>query len=666
MAFSEWQDLVSVYGSSREVPDNSLYGYVTDSAVFSSLVNQLSMGDDGKRVIRESAVGQEVRRRTKQNLFWAARYFTWGTNPEGHGRPIEECKVLERVHGPICEMFVHKDDSKTIAEQDWKKERILLHPRGGLKSTIDCVDVFQWILNFPQIRILFLTAADDLAVGFVDSLKGHFILREQDPSLANLFFPEYCLAESQLGTADSFTCPVWGRRLIKRVEPTVLSGSITSTLSGYHFDVIKADDTVSNRNSENADQCAKVIKNFAINRKMLMPYGYIDKIGTRYADEDLYGDALEKIVNVGEVKKECGPAGYPYPLWEKIDNLTSGLQILINRGIVIKPETAEQLKRNGKPVSYKEAGVDGCHLLFPEHQPFEWLMKEFDESERAFEGQINQNPHISHDEVFPLELLLKATVPFSEIPTEGPFSQFWDFAFSTKKGRDYCTASNILWSTKGLAFVNDLVRQKFSPDALAQAVVDFAVKWNPYVIGIENAGGSQFLENDIIRKAQKTGIPSVIAVCSRIDWVKVDTQEDAKRSRIRAVQPWFVNDMMKIASYIPFKEVLYSEFQRCMSSRRAHNDVPDCIAQQLRYAPRSLAIAKDIEASGGWSQDTTAYNLMFGQWLSDEGTGADAFGRIGAGSPPLVLVPQIQEEDGIRSETPYTGADPILSGGLFG
>lgn len=665
-AFNEWGDLLATYGTAREVPNDDLYHYVTDSVVFENLVNQLSLGEEGKKIIRESALGQEVRRRTKQDLFWAARYFTWGTNAEGHGRPISECKVLERVHGPICEMFVHKDDSKTIAQQDWKKERILLHPRGGLKSTIDCVDVFQWILNFPQIRILFLTAADDLAVGFVDALKGHFILRDHDPSLANVFFPDYCLSESQLGTADAFICPLWAVRQIKRVEPTVLSGSVTSTLSGYHFDVIKADDTVSNRNSENSEQCAKVIKNFAINRKMLMPYGYIDKIGTRYADEDLYGDALEK-VNVGDVKKQSGPLGYPHPLWEKIDNLTSGVQILINRGIVIKPEAVEKLKREGRPITYREAGEEGCYLLFPEHQPFNWLMKEFDDNERAFEGQINQNPHISHDEVFPLELLLRSTVPFHEIPVEGPCTQFWDFAFSARKSRDYCTSSNILWSKQGHAYVNDLVRQKFSPDALAQAVVDFAVKWRPYVVGIENAGGSQFLENDIIRKAQATGIPEVIAVCSRIDWVKVDTQEDAKRTRIRTVQPWLVNGMMKFANYIPFKEVLYTEFQRCMALRRAHNDIPDCIAQQLRYAPRSLALVQDIEANGGWSRDDASYNLMYGQWLSDSDSGADAFGRIGQGMPGPVLTPQIQEDDGgLEDETPYPESDNVLGSGLFG
>src|SRR6185437_6584106 len=158
---------------------------------------------------------------------------------------------------------------------------------------------------------------------------------------------------------------------------------------------------------------------------------------------------LEK--NVGDIKKESGPG------WEYVENQTTGLQILIGRAVTIKPEVAERLQKENRPVTYQEAGEEGCDLLFPEHLTWSFLMNEFSKDEASFEGQYNQNPRPASRTTFDLPLLMRHTVPFNQLPVSGPISQTWDFAFSKKKGRDYSTGSTAIWNDKASFYVLDMV-----------------------------------------------------------------------------------------------------------------------------------------------------------------------------------------------------------------
>lgn len=606
----------------------------------------------------------EVRRRSKSDLYFLSRYILWETNPESAGKKFSDNYICEHVHRRLCDTFVHKDDTKSIAMQDpVRKERLVLYPRGAGKSTVDVYDTVQWILNFPGIRILFLTAAEDLAVGFVDETKGHFVEHLYEKSLMNLFFPEFCVTEKELSNEArmEFTCPVWRRQGKTRRERTVMSNSITATMSGLHFEVIKGDDVISNRNSENEEQCKKVTKRINVSvRKMLRPFGYFDAIGTRYADEDYYGEIIEK--NVGELKRASGPC------WERIDNLTTGLQILIGRAWELKPEAVRDLE-TGLLVT-ANLGAEHYDLLFPEVLTYSFLRQEQTRDEISFEGQYNQNPRPASSTPFPKSLLLKSTVSFQEMPFRGPISQTWDFAFSTKKGRDYSTASCAVWNEKGQCFITDLIRGRFLHNDLAKAVVDFAMKWRPFVIGIEDAGGSKFLEPAIIAEAQRTCQPQVIAVCSKIDWVPPDNQKDAKKMRMASLHPWLMNDRLKFAAYLPSIDALYSEFERCLHSHH-HDDIPDVISRQTKYAPAMANLISTKEMRTGTRADA-AWHLLFEEGYASPFTGFllehnPATGQMEWQTQPLpnpIFIPG--PADSQPAETPAPGMDAILGAGICG
>jgi phage terminase large subunit-like protein len=666
LAVTPWLILKTQYGSPADIPDDKLYAAIDEDESRAALAKKRDdLGPDEylNWLLQQDFAG-ETRRRVKSDLYFLARYFGWETNPESANKSFKDNQVCEHVHRRLCNLFVRKSDLRTIAQQDaFSKSRVILYPRGSFKSTIDVYDAVQWILNFPEIRILFLTAADDLAVGFVDETKGHFVERLFQPSLMNLYFPEYCLSEKDLAkeTSFQFTCPLWKRQGSRRREATVMSASITSTLSGFHFEVIKGDDVVSNRNSENEDQCRKVTKQINVSvRKMLRPFGYFDAIGTRYADEDYYGEVLEK--NVGELKRESGPC------WETIDNLATGLKILIGRAWEVKPEVRREIE-SGK-LSASNLAAEHYDLLFPEVLSYSFLRQEQARDEISFEGQYNQNPRPASTTPFPRVLLLKSTVPFEEMPFRGPISQTWDFAFSAKKGRDYSTASSAIWNDKGVCFITDLIRGRFLHNDLAKAVVEFALKWRPFVIGIEDAAGSRLLESAIIAEAQRTGNPSVIAVCSRIDWITPDNQKDAKRMRMASLHPWLMNSRMKFAAYLPHLDALYSEFERCLFSHH-HDDIPDVISRQTKYAPAMTQLIEKMDIQTGTRADA-AWHLLFEEGYASPCTGFllehnPETGEMTWQTQPVPYpIVNPGPEIGPPAEVPAPGLDPILGSGICG
>lgn len=654
------QSILKKYGDGETVKDwtsvshDDLYEYIDTNRE-----GLIALSERG--VLKDQVWAKEVVRRCKQDLEWLAGYFTHETNPETAGHPISANMIRDENVGPFFNFFVKKDDSKTIPEQDTIKNRLLLYPRGSMKSSTGLVDLVQWILNFPEIRILIMTAADDLAVAVLDETKGHFLVKVYEPSLMNIFFPEFCVEEKNLGDMYTFTCPVWARRQMKRREATIMATSITSTMSGFHFEVIHTDDIVSNRNAENDEQCASINKKFKINKKMLRPYGYCTKIGTRYHDADMYGLEIEN--NVGELQTITGPG------WELTKNETASSLILIGHAITIKPEVREQLVKKGVPphLHYQEAGPDGCVLVIPKVLSYARLLSEYNsdktgqrQEEGTFEGQMNQNPMPEEEAVFDMPLLLKSTVPLHEMPYRGPITHTWDFAFTGSKFRDFTTGASVIWNEKSQGFVNDLIRDRFpNPTSIAKAVVDMAVKHHPQVIGIEDAAGSRFIEPTIIAEAYKTGDPFVIAVCSRIDWIKPDNQKDAKKIRMAALEPLLRDGFLKFSYYLPYLKILYEEFMRCQVNIRRNNDIPDVISFQPRYAPRMITQIKE-QGIPSWSREEAAYNLIY-----EENT--DPWGRIGAGGVnTMVLGEEPRFAQDLQAQSYAAGLDNVLGGGLIG
>ena len=670
---SNFDDLIKEYQNPELIPSDILYNFLVEHK--QNLLNIAKLGVDH---IATSVLGIEVRRRSQMDLKWLAKYFLWDAMiaSENGTKPITENFFLDPQYDVFAELFLKKDPNIPIKDLSPVKTQILLWPRGGAKSSYDHIDTVQWIITYPSVRMLYLTAEASLSKGFTSEIKGFFTLREDEPTFFNLFFPEHCCLLKEMGAGTVFTTPVYKRKKTGRKEATVIASSVGKTKSGWRFEVIKADDAVSDKNSETAEQCSSVSEKLFLAEKLLMPGGFYKcYVGTRYAEEEHYGVLLEKYLKIGEVEVTTGPG------WTLTKNKTYNIDILIGKACQIKPETEERLRAEGRPVNYIEAGEDGCVLLLPKQQPYSWLMGEFANNEKVFEGQLNQNPRIASQKGFNRLSLIKATIPFNMLPRSGPVSQFWDLSFSQKKGTDYCVGSSVMWGEeevydaqgkktggrKTVGYVRKIIRDRFNPFTAAQAIVQLVVEERPFILGIEDAGGSKNLEPTIQAEAYKTGDQQVIEICTHIQWVTPSNQFDAKRIRMGGLIPWVEEGRMKFANFCmtpkyPTLDVMYDEFERCLSSHH-HDDIPDNLGYQPLYAPQAVQAIITNNTDIFFHADRRGWNQIYPDGTQDAYY-ADEHGNLLPWNEPMIQDDWIPEPE-VRAETPYQLPN-VLGVGIFG
>ena len=185
MTFKSYDDLVDEHGSGPQIPNAELYELLV--AIKPDLVARLLLDqerdrpadedeDKPRRYVKKvvvapslgpdsipgSPLGQEVRRRCVADLKWLAKYFLWDAMPSSDGglKPVTENIFLDPQYDVFAELFPKKDPLVPIKDLTPVKTQVLLWPRGGAKSSYDHVDSVQWVLAYPDIRILEYSGID--------------------------------------------------------------------------------------------------------------------------------------------------------------------------------------------------------------------------------------------------------------------------------------------------------------------------------------------------------------------------------------------------------------------------------------------------------------------------------------------------------------------------
>jgi len=564
-----------------EVSDDDLYKFLNDNRELWQMLKEER--SEGNNALQAHPVWDVVRDRTVRSLYFL-NLFLWDSNPfGGPDTPISENLMTLESHQHIIDMFVKKDPTKSIAQQSRIKTRLILYPRGSLKSSWGIFDVIQWVLldRTYKIRILVLSAADDLASAIVDELRGFFVIKEAQLSLMNLFWPEHCLLEKELPATGEYTTPAFSKLQIKRREATIMSRGVTSSVSGFHFDVFHGDDVVETRNSSET-QCVEVRKRYGITRKVLRTFGYTNLLGTRYHDLDLYGDIIAKS-ELGEFTSVEFNIGE-----KKIANPGKGIEILIGAAMTIKTEAEMELVKYNLPRQswFRKAGPEGVILLMPKVLTYDTLLVAYEEEPEAFETQMRQNVIPPTQQMFTRELILKNTVNWMDIPPYGRVTQTWDLnGGKGKKDNDFCVGTACLWDPKGVGYVIDIVCTNYpTPVAIAQGIVQFACKYHPDILSIEDAVGIRMIEPTIWAEADKTDDTYVKNLVRHIYWRKVDTSKDAKKNRISSLYPLVLYGRIKFELGLKELERFIDQIIRPIT-KNSKNDIPDCLSYQTDFLP---------------------------------------------------------------------------------
>lgn len=558
---------------------------------------QFSAGKLGYK--KSKAVWLEERNRAQTDLFWLAKSllkldlvdsFVCPTHPIMMGPEPKPCPLCNQtfepcpgippgisVHRQICDTFVHKNPNETIYNQDTKKTRIILCPRGSFKSSIDMADVAQWVVCFPNIRVLIFSASPDLGVNFVTQVKNWFRLAMADEKADTYgcnkefehfqqLFAEHLLKPTTKESEDRFTTPA---RTKAAFDPTVFTLPLEGSTSGHHADVGKFDDCVSDSNSgpkSTVENRQKVGENIRLKRKLILLNGYVDHVGTPYSEDDAHAHTIQ----------------YRKP-----------------EVILIRP--AWEVKASSKAKKKTELTKDDYYLLLPidgKGEPqltYESLKKEEDDDSFLFACQYLCSPTKDSHVVFTEDMILSHVIASEGLPQPGQYKIFssWDLAASTGRNSDYSVGVvgfiTLAGPLIGRIFIREVIRGRFSKYELPYQIAFQAAKWRVERIGIEKSPGADFLENEIMRQLNVCGY----ADCQVPEWFLVDTQKDAKEARAEDLSTLLMQDRLYFSSEIPIMEDVIKEFVRFKPHTRRKDDIVDAIAQLTRYLPSHIELPKN-------------------------------------------------------------------------
>jgi predicted phage terminase large subunit-like protein len=498
--------------------------------------------------------------------------------------------LVEAIHRPITDDFFIKKNPYVeaknwrlaVSHQSTVKNRMLLYPRGTFKSSIDMADIVQWIICFPNIRTIYMTAEETLANDFVRQVKHYFQVPENTKMTRfQMLYADHCVSAKRKEADDQFLSPA---RTEQQPQPTLLALSLGMSTAGKHADVAKFDDCVSNKNSgpkSTPDQRKIVADEIKSARPIIDLYGYRDYVGTYWDSADAYV-ALEETISDLKVLKA--------PAWE------------------VKPGARKK--------QIQDLTEEDVTLLFPVDRnevprlTFKALMDEYKVDAFIFSCQYLLNPALTKIVKFTDQMIRKQIIPSEEFPQDGTYftASVWDLATTDGKKSDRSCGMagkfTIAGPLAGRLFICEIIRGRYSKSELPFQISNQANRWRPLKnFGIEKPPAHDFLENDIMRALQKVGYPDAPS----IEWIPIENIKGAKNERAAELESLFIDGRVFFSADIPadvMNEVI-KEFVNFKAGTNRKDDSIDTCARLARYLPKDIAVPQSEQ-----EKQTAAWDLL--------------------------------------------------------
>ena len=457
-----------------------------------------------------------------------------------------------------------------LERPDGLRKCLILMPRGHLKSTIMMGHMIQWILNYPNIRILLSSGTGDQVHGFLKEIKQHFQYNE----MFRWLYPEYCppaKTAKEFGNQDEFTVPNCRRPNAK--EPTVGTVSVGAVVASKHYDVIDNDDVVDKENVRTPEQIQTVKQHLGMLWPLLetapnsdtRPIGYQRGwwylVGTTYDFSDAYAQVIDE-----EAKKDVKT----YFIYR---------QSAIREGELSKEECKADCDLPKPHPVYKH-----CKTLWPSRLPPEgllgiaedplqgwsvlssqYLMNPIPDSAGLVDSQdqIVWVPQKAVREIYAY-LSLHITVDLAGMEP------------STNKlaDNDFTVLNLHGFGHDGTLYVLSVLRGRYTPFEVIDMLFNL-VKIHPRIVDVkvEKEAHARVLLPFLKREMAKRGKWLPIAEIRR-------DNRTSKQQRIKGLQPWFRNGSIKFADSQPHKLAIINEIMRF--PKYAHDDVLDTIADAMQ------------------------------------------------------------------------------------
>lgn len=547
---------------------------------------------------------KDLRDKSRKDLFW-------------FGTAILKHDFVPYVHQPVCDIFVKKNfdgafpkgyslgdvhnaikkQQRFDSEGNPTREALILDPRGFYKSTINRADCVQWMINVPDIRVLLITGEHSLAKAMMKAIKGYLCLSKgEEPTDFHLLFPEYVLRGRDSTTGTPFTVPA---RKHKQVEPTFWVRPIGGNLSGWHCDVKKGDDVITDKNANTDDVREELNKKYSGSSYIRDGWGFTDTIGTRY-----FGPP--------------NPDWYGHKLKQASDSSDSAISVWHRAAWTVKPEFTG--------TALRDLSEDMVVLAFPEKVTFKELRAELLDNENSFRCQRLNEPLASDKDSgykvsFDEDSLNKHLYQKEAAPQTGDIFICWDWAPTTSSRSDYSAGvvGRVYKCPDGRSglVILEVACDKWTQNELALQIVGLNKRWNPKKTLIEKSMGAEGLAIHVHNMALKFG------TTLDIYWRAPSVEIHAKRNRIKGLEILLKDDRLWFVSG-HWIDQTFSQLTRYTGdpkNRGRHDDIPDAMSYfPITFFPLSSMTPKEAEQAKAYLEEErekakikAQYDRIFGK-----------------------------------------------------
>lgn len=460
--------------------------------------------------------------------------------------------------------------------EELTSNKLIMLPRAHLKSHMVATWCAWVILRNPEVTILYLSATAELAETQLFAIKG--IL---EGNICQRYFPEYIQPQAGLREKWSqrkITIDHPAREAVR--DPTIATAGLTTNTTGWHADIIVADDLVIPENAYTEEGRESVVKKSSQFTSIRNPGGFTMACGTRYFPTDIYFTWKNQSY---PVYNDEGEQIDVKPVWEVKEYKVE------DNGVFIWPRV---VRKDGKAFGFSR-------------QVLARIQAEYDDRIQFFAQYYNdpndpQSNRISRDkfQYANLRFLKKEGSRWFYNGKRLNIYAAVDFAFSLNRAADYTAIVVVGVDGDGNYYVLDIDRFKSTKTIeYFEHIAILHSKWKFQKLRAEVTVAQAVIVDAIKDYIKQQGLTI------SVDEFRPSKAEGSKEERIAAALEYLYDDLKVWHFEGGFTQVLEDEL---ILARPAHDDIKDALASAVSIAikpagSRSAGI-QDFFSSGGFTR----------------------------------------------------------------
>lgn len=444
--------------------------------------------------------------------------------------------------------------------------KLIMLPRAHLKSHMVATWCAWIITRHPEVTILYVSATAELAETQLFAIQNIM-----DSAVYKQFFPEYINPQEGLRekwSVKKMSVDHKARRDQGIRDATVATAGLTTNTTGWHADIIVADDLVVPENAYTEEGRESVSKKASQFTSIRNAGGFTMACGTRYHPNDVYSVWKDQVVPVYNDEGEMIGKEHVWDIKE--------YAVEVN-GLFLWPRVV-------RPADGKAFGFDLRVLA----------RIEAEYSDRVqFYAQYYNNPNdpssdrISRDkfQYYDLRKLHKEGSRWFYNNKRLNIYAAIDFAYSMNKAADYSAIAVVGIDSDSNVYVLDLDRFKTTKTIdYFERIRDLHTKWKFHKLQAEVSVAQAVIVNSIKDYIRQYGL-----TLSIVEY-RPTTREGSKEERIAAVLEYRYDDYKMWHFEGGLTAVLEQEL---VEARPAHDDLKDALASAVSIAVKPQVSSAD-------------------------------------------------------------------------